>query len=262
MTIDPQRAMSHILGVGTGNGSLSKLTIAYEVRFEHRYTGLITALFNPTELSYTRAVKWNEEPLLVSENQYVSAHGAQNFVQRQPETLTVQLLIDTYESHADRLSLGHVQRALIPTNPLTNLPEATSAAERVDEILRLTQLDQELHRPPRCQLRWGTWDVFWGVLSHVQHTYTMFMPSGTPVRAKVTCTFTEYAGEYYARRGEVHSADVAKARVVRRGETLHTIAAEEYGDPALWRTIARANGIRNARDLAPGTLLTIPVLRP
>ena len=81
-------------------------------------------------------------------------------------------------------------------------------------------------------------------------------------RAKVTCTFTEYAGEYYARRGEVHSADVAKARIVRRGETLHSIAAEEYGDPALWRTIARANAIRNARDLAPGTLLSIPVLRP
>ena len=98
MTIDPQRAMSHILGVGTGNGSLSKLTIAYEVHFEHRYTGLITALFNPTELSYTRAVRWNEEPLLVSENQYVSAHGAQNFVQRQPEPQLIGL-VDHDEEH-------------------------------------------------------------------------------------------------------------------------------------------------------------------
>jgi nucleoid-associated protein YgaU len=49
---------------------------------------------------------------------------------------------------------------------------------------------------------------------------------------------------------------------VRRNDTLHSIAAEEYRDPALWRHIAKANGIVNPRDLKPGTVLTIPRLRP
>jgi nucleoid-associated protein YgaU len=55
---------------------------------------------------------------------------------------------------------------------------------------------------------------------------------------------------------------VAKTRQVRHNDTLHSIAAEEYRDPALWRHIARANGIVNPRDLKPGTVLTIPRLRP
>jgi nucleoid-associated protein YgaU len=261
MTFDPQRALSQITGLGTGNGGLAKLTVEYEVRFENSYSGSVTALFNPTELSFTRAVTWSQAPLLVSEGRYVSSYGAQDFVQRNPATLTVSLFIDTYEARTRGLA-SHVQRALIPVNPLTSAPEATSATHVVDQILRLGQLDQELHRPPRCRLKWGTWDVFWGVLTNVQHSYTMFMPDGMPVRAKVTCTFTEHGGEYYARGAELHSADVAKAHVVRRGETLHTIAAEEYGDPSLWRVLARANAIRNPRELEPGTRLSIPVLRP
>jgi nucleoid-associated protein YgaU len=55
---------------------------------------------------------------------------------------------------------------------------------------------------------------------------------------------------------------VAKTRQVRRNDTLHCIAAEEYRDPALWRHIARANGIINPRHLEPGVVLTIPRLRP
>jgi nucleoid-associated protein YgaU len=47
---------------------------------------------------------------------------------------------------------------------------------------------------------------------------------------------------------------------VRRGDTLSGIAAAEYGDPALWRPIARANGIVDPRHVEPGRELTIPVL--
>ena len=61
---------------------------------------------------------------------------------------------------------------------------------------------------------------------------------------------------------ETPSPDVAKTRVVRRGDTLSAIAAEEYGDPAVWRPIARANGIVDPRRLPPGQVLTIPVLQP
>jgi nucleoid-associated protein YgaU len=48
---------------------------------------------------------------------------------------------------------------------------------------------------------------------------------------------------------------------VRRYDTLQSLAADEYGDPALWRPIALANSIINPRDLAAGTILTIPKLR-
>jgi len=58
------------------------------------------------------------------------------------------------------------------------------------------------------------------------------------------------------------SADVAKTRTVRRGETLSSIAAEEYQDPTRWRPIADANSLNDPRQLRPGQVLAIPALRP
>ena len=42
------------------------------------------------------------------------------------------------------------------------------------------------------------------------------------------------------------------------GESLWQIAFDQYGDPSLWRLIARANDIDDPSGLAPGTLLRIP----
>ena len=48
--------------------------------------------------------------------------------------------------------------------------------------------------------------------------------------------------------------------VVKSGDTLSSIAAEEYLDPKLWRPIAIENGIDDPRVLIPGTLLLLPTL--
>ena len=48
--------------------------------------------------------------------------------------------------------------------------------------------------------------------------------------------------------------------MVKRGETLSSIAQEEYGDPNLWRIIANENRLLNPRKLKPGLVLTIPPL--
>jgi nucleoid-associated protein YgaU len=47
-------------------------------------------------------------------------------------------------------------------------------------------------------------------------------------------------------------------RVVRRGDSLASIAAQVYDDPSAWRAIARANRIENPLAIAPGTKLTLP----
>jgi LysM repeat protein len=41
-------------------------------------------------------------------------------------------------------------------------------------------------------------------------------------------------------------------------DTLWALAVKYYGDGSKWPTIAQANGIKNAKTLAIGTLLTIP----
>ena len=63
------------------------------------------------------------------------------------------------------------------------------------------------------------------------------------------------------RAFELHSADVPRTRRVTRTDTLASIAAQEYGDPSLWREIARANHVVNPLRLRPGDVLVIPRLR-
>ena len=68
------------------------------------------------------------------------------------------------------------------------------------------------------------------------------------------------SGKLEANLLDRKSADVIKTHLVRRGETLSSIAAEEYEDPTCWRPIADANQLVNPRQVAPGTVLIIPTL--
>lgn len=49
-----------------------------------------------------------------------------------------------------------------------------------------------------------------------------------------------------------------KWHVVRHGETLRRISAEEYGDQKWWRDIAKANGIRDPKKIHVGQRLRMP----
>jgi nucleoid-associated protein YgaU len=148
--------------------------------------------------------------------------------------------------------------------PATLIPgrEATDVRQHTDQIAKLLDPGTDLHEPPVCNLRWGVFDIFTGVLTDLTQLFTLFLDDGTPVRATLSCDFAEVGTQGQARAGELHSADVIKTRRVQRYDTLQSLAADEYGDPALWRPIAIANGIVNPRDLRPGTMLTIPKLRP
>ena len=49
-------------------------------------------------------------------------------------------------------------------------------------------------------------------------------------------------------------------RLVKRGDTVSSIAAEIYRDPGLWRRIAEANNLDDPRQLHIGLRLAIPKL--
>lgn len=262
MALNKAKLSAEILGVGNLNGGLEKLVIRHETTRKNILSGTIEALFNPNEFTISRNVKWKSKRVAAVGNK--SSLAKQEFRNTGARTLSINLFFDTYEARGTSLTLGGVAKdLLIPTNPFTASPEATNVKEYTDKIAALAEISTELHRPPRCKLRWGEVQLFEGVLTALTEKFTMFMPDGRPVRATLECSFVEYFSQSYAaKQGELHSADVPKTRVVRRHETLQSIAAEEYDDPTLWRTIAQANSILNPRLLTPGTVLIIPALRP
>jgi hypothetical protein len=242
MSINKARLASELLGPVGGGGELQKLTITRE---RQRGRDAIEALFNPNEITLAISATWDQERLVGQGGTSAAVMLEYRYVEA--ETFEIELFFDTYESRSAALTL---RRA------------ATDVRRHTDRIAKLVEPDRELHRPPLCHLKWGTFDIFTGVFTSVRQRFTLFLEDGTPVRATLTCSLIGAATPGQARSAELHSSDVAKTRQVRRTDTLQSLAAEEYNDPAMWRHIAKANGIINPRDLRPGTVLAIPRLRP
>jgi len=249
-----------ILDVAVGAfGALTKLRIGHETRVRGVFDGEIVALFNPSQLRYENRAEWRTT---ASAAQSIAA-GFQRmeFQAAPPRTLTVDLFFDTYEGSLQSAA-ANVFDFSLPDDPLLagniKADDVTAITSRVEA---LTRVAPELHRPPVCRLEWGPSTLFQGVLTQLNQDLTFFMADGTPVRATLGCTFMAYQTFDQAKAtAELHSADVAKRRLVRRGDTLASIAIEQYGDAARWRAIATGNDIDDPRAIKPGDVLVIPKL--
>jgi hypothetical protein len=171
------------------------------------------------------------------------------FVRGQNEKITMELFFDTTDSGM----IGDVKDVRTETG----------------KIYQLVKIQPETHAPPRCKLTWGGQLFSFGgpisrcVVESIAEEFTLFSPSGIPLRAKLNVTFREYKTvEDSLKNGPKHSADRTKMRDVKRGQTLSHIAWLEYDDPDEWRRIAEANAIDNPRQLTPGRRLLIPRIDP
>ncbi|MBD2341682.1 LysM peptidoglycan-binding domain-containing protein [Calothrix sp. FACHB-156] len=209
--------------------ALEKLKIYAEKNQVGDFAEKIEVLFNPNQLVIEKT-GWKEstEGLVAADN---------------PSTLSIELFFDT----------------TLKGFPPPNVQKYTQP------VYSLTKIKGSLKRPPRCKLVWGTISgkdsvlLPDGFLQRVTKTLTHFLEDGTPVRATLNCTFVEwYEG---TKQKKIQNPIDDPIRIVRKGETLSSIAAQEYNDPTLWRLIADVNRLGNPRDLKPGQQITVPPLR-
>jgi nucleoid-associated protein YgaU len=111
--------------------------------------------------------------------------------------------------------------------------------------------------PPKCKFVWGNFS-FIAIMESVKVTFNMFLPNGTPIRAqaKVKMKQIEEQALYEPQNPTTRSAP-RKTWTVKAGQTLDWIAYQEYGDPSLWRRLARLNDLDNPLDLVPGQVLKL-----
>ncbi len=210
-------------------------------------TSTIDVLFNPSEYQLTDGANYSEKkvpgldgPIL----QYISGEATE---------LSLSLFLDTY----------------VPPKPpgllsVIGIGGGSNASTDVSEITReiadATSIDGSLHRPPKVTFKWGSLN-FNGVVTKFNHTYIMFTESGMPVRAKVNLTFKSLISPTDTRRkSPFESPDRSKYRTIRQGMGLWDIANMEYGDPDMWKVIAKENGILNPLDIRPGQVVKLPAL--
>jgi hypothetical protein len=202
----------------------------------------IEALFNPERYTLSKGVQIAEIAVPGLDSPVLQ------FVRGQNEKVTLELFFDTTEH-------GMVDGVV-------------DVRTETGKVYGLLKIDSETHAPPRCKLTWGDGGQLFSygssleprcLLESVSEEFTLFSPTGVPLRARLNVTFREYKTieEQLAERPR-HSADRDKVFVVRRGQTISHVAWLTYGDPAQWRPIAVANKLDNPRRLAPGTRLRIP----
>jgi nucleoid-associated protein YgaU len=189
----------------------------------------IPVLFNPPEYQLERTNQFAEIGIPGLGSSLVQ------FVRGSAQTLTMDLFFDTTDTGID-------------------------VRVHTELVVGLTVLNRHSHAPPRLLFLWGSL-VFPCVLERVGQRFVYFNPVGLPLRAELSVTLRgDDLLERLLASIPLESADRTKSRVVRAGDTLQRIAAEEYGDPRRWRPIAEASGLDNPLSIQVGQRLTIPAL--
>ena len=155
---------------------------------------------------------------------------------------------------------------LIDGTGVVNLPIPGKGSPDVKtQVKQLTDIvykyDGSNHEPNHVRMLWGSL-IFFGRLDSMSVDYTLFKPSGEPLRAKVKMSFTGFMSkEEEALRANRSSPDLSHLVLVKAGDTLPMLCYRVYKDSSYYLEVARVNGITNFRDLQPGTKLHFPPLR-
>lgn len=200
---------------------------------------VLECLFNPKEYGITKANEWSTQPITgTTLSSYEFSHG-------DAQSMTISLLFDTFDSGKDVRD------------------------EYTDKLWALMDVQKDLKdskgkvgRPPRVLFQWGNAFGFVAVIKSINQKFLMFKEDGTPLRAQLEVTFQQIEDTNLRPPQNPTSGGVGGSRewVVKEGDTLASIAYEEFGDTSSWRAIADANRLTQVRRLRPGMVLEIPNL--
>ncbi|MBL7202681.1 MAG: peptidoglycan-binding protein [Anaerolineae bacterium] len=186
--------------------------------------------FNPTQFEIVGRFKWVKRTSIGSDFPKMTFSGGD------AQDMTIEFLFDTTGSGED-----------VRESYKTLLEIAA-----VDPQQKNTQTD--MGEPSLCQFQWGRLLSFNAAISAITQTFVMFKPDGTPIRAKVSVTFSQ-VGEATQGQNPTSYSETRKVWVVREGDRLDWIAYREYGKAAYWRHIAESNNLADPADLRPGQVL-------
>jgi hypothetical protein len=196
----------------------------------------VSCMFNPFEYSVSKSNTYDERP----RNNADTPQG--EFFKSGSQTLKLNLTFDTYESGED---------VSLETNKLWKfMLTKTQESRRQNEKIQ----------PPQVAFEWGVFR-FVSYITNMTQKFTLFKNDGTPVRAQVDVTFTQYTDldDYPRQNPTSGGGPIERIWRVVAGDRLDLIAAEVYHDAQKWRLIAEQNQLSNPLAIRPGMQLRIPM---
>lgn len=197
----------------------------------------VFCMFNPNEYSISKTNNFEEKPA----NKSSTPHA--EFKKAGPQALKLNLIFDTYELAAN---------VALETNKLWKFMEPSQ---------QTGSGNNSKSSPPQVAFEWGVFK-FVSFITSMTQKFTLFLNDGTPVRAQIDATFTQYTdlNDYPAQNPTSGNGPLERVWMVKAGDRMDNIAYTVYGDATKWRYIAIHNGMRSPLEIRPGQYLNIPQL--
>ena len=215
-----------------------KLTVyAYADKRLEQKTAEFVLPINPEQYAQTSKVEYDVQP----------SQGAQGVEGRFKSSAPEELKLDFVFDGTDTV-YGYAQAG-------QSVPKQIEAFRGV-----VYDLQGEIHQPRYLKLVWKDF-TFDCILTELTVTYTLFDAEGTPLRAKLSCSFLNYKEtERRVREEGKSSPDLTHMRLAKDGDNLPLLTHEIDGAPDSYLEVALANDLTNFRSLRAQTTLVFPPL--
>ncbi len=196
-------------------------------------------MYNPAELTTSKSSNWNRP-----QQRGAGSAGRPQFTGAGPQTVQMEIWFDAWDA-ADA--------------------DVTRSVKTLFEWTRPTpqSIQRRLPRPPVLGFEWGSNRVLADLqvfLKTVNAKYVLFKPDGTPIRASATITLEEVPEDPPRQNPTSGSRESRRTRLLGEGDSLHSVAWQEYGDAALWRGLAAFNDIDDPLRVVAGTRVLVPTI--
>lgn len=193
--------------------------------------------FNPAQLSVSRRAQWKVTPAQVERTGPLP-----EFMGSEPREMSVEIFLDSSGDPTSNTVLKKVESLLACC-------EVTAASAGTKQP-----------SPPWVVLSWGAFSTarFTAYVSSVQASYTLFSTTGTPIRAVCQLQLHEIPSKTKGQNPTSGALTARRVHQVVAGDSLQSLAWQEYGDAAAWRSIAEANDIDDPAFLPAGLELVLP----
>jgi len=224
---------------GGSKPTLQRATLVAIDQLTGDILGMLECQFNPQELTVTKGVSWYAERSQGMNAPELYCSGGR------PARFSLNLIFDTTRE----------------TDPAEQ-----DVRKYTNVLLSLTLLGEDTNwgrvPPPLVLFVWGDLRLFTAVVEQVSVSYTLFLPSGKPVRARAQVNFVQLdlEDDELPPTNPTTRTEARRTHVVQEGERLDLIAYQEYGHPSYWRHLAEVNGLEDPLDLRPGQVLLVPRL--
>lgn len=219
--------------------TLTRYEIATDGSVSVDSSSTFTLMLNPSELSHEHSISYNTRKTLgqIGSDTKFSAIN--------PDKIRFSAVFDGTGAVASPSPSG----------------TAVAVKDQIDG-LRAVVYDYvgEEHEPSRVRLLWGSL-IFFGRLESMTVQYTLFKPSGDPLRARVELGFVgSMSNNEEQLTANRSSPDLTHRVLVKEGDTLPLLCNAIYGDPSYYPEVARFNGLVEFRRLRAGDWLHFPRL--